>query len=282
MAPRKPASPKAPKPLKLKIPKGIPMPKGNNKEPKALTPQMKNFVEQYIIDFNGKRAAIDAGYSPKTAQEQGSRLLSYPIIEKAVAKAIEARNKRTHRTQDRVLNEVWHIAMSNANNLIQYRRTCCRYCYGEFNRYQRTAGEMERDEIEHEAAIIKADTEGVKLTEKQRTFDRQGGIGFDPRKDPNPDCGECFGEGYGSAHIMDTRKLAPEDLAAYAGVKITKDGIQVLMHDKATHIDKLMRHMNLMDPKLTLKGDPENPLTMLIQQMQGSALPVAGPEPDED
>ena len=34
------------------------------------------FVQEYLIDRNGRAAAVRAGYSPKTAQEQSSRLLS--------------------------------------------------------------------------------------------------------------------------------------------------------------------------------------------------------------
>jgi phage terminase small subunit len=32
-------------------------------------------VKEYVIDLNGKQAAIRAGYSPKTAEVQASRLV---------------------------------------------------------------------------------------------------------------------------------------------------------------------------------------------------------------
>ena len=41
-----------------------------------LTNRQKRFVEEYLIDLNARQAAIRAGYSPKTAQEQASRLLA--------------------------------------------------------------------------------------------------------------------------------------------------------------------------------------------------------------
>jgi phage terminase small subunit len=41
-----------------------------------LTPQQRSFVEAYCISFNGKKAAIEAGYSLKTARQQASRLLT--------------------------------------------------------------------------------------------------------------------------------------------------------------------------------------------------------------
>jgi len=41
-----------------------------------LTSKQEVFVREYAIDKNATQAAIRAGYSEKTAQEQGSRLLS--------------------------------------------------------------------------------------------------------------------------------------------------------------------------------------------------------------
>lgn len=42
----------------------------------VLTPKQLAFCEQYIIDLNGTQAAIRAGYSPKTANEQAAQLLA--------------------------------------------------------------------------------------------------------------------------------------------------------------------------------------------------------------
>lgn len=41
-----------------------------------LTEKQKAFVREYLVDLNATQAAIRAGYSPKTATEQGSRLLT--------------------------------------------------------------------------------------------------------------------------------------------------------------------------------------------------------------
>lgn len=42
----------------------------------TLTPKQALFVREYLIDRNGTQAAIRAGYSVKTANEQASRLLT--------------------------------------------------------------------------------------------------------------------------------------------------------------------------------------------------------------
>lgn len=41
-----------------------------------LTPKQEAFIREYLIDLNATQAAIRAGYSEKTATEQGSRLLT--------------------------------------------------------------------------------------------------------------------------------------------------------------------------------------------------------------
>ena len=39
----------------------------------------------------------------------------------------------------------------------------------------------------------------------------------------------------------------------------------------------------MFNDKLTLKGEAENPLTLLIRQIQGNAMPVvANPPPDDE
>ena len=52
-----------------------------------LTPKQEAFVQEYLIDLNATQAAIRAGYSEKTANEQGSRLLANVKIAKAIAEA---------------------------------------------------------------------------------------------------------------------------------------------------------------------------------------------------
>jgi len=46
--------------------------------------KQRAFIQEYLIDFNATQAAIRAGYSPRSAQVTGSRLLSNAIIHKAI------------------------------------------------------------------------------------------------------------------------------------------------------------------------------------------------------
>jgi phage terminase small subunit len=51
---------------------------------KELNPKQRRFVDEYLVDLNAKQAAIRAGYSPKTAESQGSRLLSHAKVSEAI------------------------------------------------------------------------------------------------------------------------------------------------------------------------------------------------------
>ena len=84
----------------------------------ALTEKQKRFVEEYLIDLNATQAAIRAGYSAKTANEQGARLLVNVSIQKAISRAMTARSNRTNISQERVVNELAKIAFLNIADLI--------------------------------------------------------------------------------------------------------------------------------------------------------------------
>ena len=74
-----------------------------------LTEKQKQFCNEFIIDFNGTQAAIRAGYSPKTANEQAAQLLAKLSIQEYLKKLIENRNERTRITQDEVVANIVEV-----------------------------------------------------------------------------------------------------------------------------------------------------------------------------
>jgi phage terminase small subunit len=83
-----------------------------------LTLRQKRFVSEYLIDLNGKQAAIRAGYSPKTAEVQASQTLSMPKVQAAIAAAMARRSQRTEITQDTVLRELAVLAQSDLTHYV--------------------------------------------------------------------------------------------------------------------------------------------------------------------
>lgn len=82
----------------------------------ALTPMQARFVDEYLVDLNGKQAAIRAGYSAKTAAAQAARLLTKVNVADAVATAKAKRQERVEITQDEVIREVRAMAFSDHTN----------------------------------------------------------------------------------------------------------------------------------------------------------------------
>ena len=71
-----------------------------------LEEKQKMFCKEYLVDFNGTQAAIRAGYSKKTANEQASRLLAKVNVQTYLKQLIEKRNERTKITQDEVIADI--------------------------------------------------------------------------------------------------------------------------------------------------------------------------------
>ncbi len=62
---------------------------------KQLTPKQELFCREYLKDLNATQAAIRAGYSEKTANEQASRLLANVNVQNFVAELKAARIEQT-------------------------------------------------------------------------------------------------------------------------------------------------------------------------------------------
>lgn len=71
-----------------------------------LSPKQLKFVQEYLLDLNATQAAIRAGYSAKTAQEQSSRLLSNVIVSDAIAALKIERAERTKVNADWLLTRL--------------------------------------------------------------------------------------------------------------------------------------------------------------------------------
>lgn len=238
----------------------------------GLTDLQQRFVDEYLVDLNGTQAAIRAGYSPDSARQMASENLSKPYIQAAIADARKAQQERTQVDADRVVTEAWNIMLADPRELVQVKVGCCRHCWGEGFRYQRTVGEFNHDREQH--ALKNA---------APAEFDEKGGIGFDPLKPPHPACPDCGGDGHPRTVLADTRRLSPRAIALYAGAKMTKYGIEISMHDKGAAMEKLFKHLGLYEKDNQQKTDPLAALLHSIANGNGNGFrPVANdPEAPE-
>lgn len=201
----------------------------------GLTAQQRRFVAEYLKDGNATQAAIRAGYSKKNADKIGPELLGKTRVAQAIAQQQKASIERTLGSADEVLSRMWQLATFDANQLSQYRRGACRYCWGFGHQYQW------RDMVECEEKRLEA-TE----RDKREPVD-VGGYGYDHNREPNPDCPRCNGDGIGQPYFADTRKLPPDAALAYSGVKLGKNGVEITAISRERMYEAVMKRLGLAD-----------------------------------
>ena len=193
---------------------------------------MQVFILEYIKDFNGTRAAIDAGYSPKTARQKAVELLNDPRIDAAINEAIKDRAKRLRIDADSVLYKWWQIANADPNELTQLRRFNCRYCWGDDHEYQWTPKQYER-------ACLDAQKDD------QPEPYNLGGSFYEKKRAPHPDCPECGGDGAEQVYFADPTELSPQAKLLYQGVEQTKFCVKINMVDQMKALDNVARHLGM-------------------------------------
>ena len=82
-----------------------------------MTDKQARFCEEYMIDLNATQAAIRAGYSPKTANEQAARLLANVSIQNRIAQLQAEQSRRTGVSADPSTCGSWaKVAFVNAGD----------------------------------------------------------------------------------------------------------------------------------------------------------------------
>ena len=203
------------------------------------------------MDFNAAQAAIRAGYAPTYAGQYGHNLLK----EAGIAERIEIRKQELAAaaaiTPEWVLSQWLKLATADPNELSQVRRVNCRYCHGFDHQYKWTPAEY--------ADAVNAALDAKPPREPPCGY---GGLDFDHNADPHPDCPECAGEGVEVVKVSDTRKLTPQGKGLFAGVKQTKDGIQVLVRDQDAALANISRFLGMSVEKKELSGPGGKPLAI--------------------
>lgn len=85
----------------------------------ALSLKHQRFVAEYLVDKNATQAAIRAGYSKRTARQQGARLLTNAVIAAAVAEKAEKQVEKLEITAERVLRELALLGFANMEDYMR-------------------------------------------------------------------------------------------------------------------------------------------------------------------
>lgn len=176
------------------------------------------FIGEYVKDWNATAAVKRAGYVGDFASSEASRRMRRPCVRREVEKVRAATIEKVQLSTVQVIEDIANVLNADPRELIETRVESCRFCHGEGHRYQYTLNEWRNAEF-------KADATGKRANP-------QGGIGFNPHRDPHPDCPECFGKGNVIEDLKDTRFLSPAAQALYIGVERTKSGLKINMRSK--------------------------------------------------
>jgi phage terminase small subunit len=83
-----------------------------------LSPRQRAFVDEYLIDCNGRQAAIRAGYSENSAEQQAHRLLTNAKVNAAIQANLAARSERTNINADWILRRLHDELQADMADLI--------------------------------------------------------------------------------------------------------------------------------------------------------------------
>ena len=84
----------------------------------GLSRKMERFCTEFIVDMSVTGAAVRAGYSEKTAAQQGSRLLRKPEVAALVRRLHKEKLDRVDLRAENVIKELATIAFSDVRSLL--------------------------------------------------------------------------------------------------------------------------------------------------------------------
>ncbi len=86
---------------------------------KPLPPRRQAFVREYLRDLNASRAARDAGYAPRSASVEASRLLANPEVQTEITRQRAILAEQSNVTPEKIVAELAVIAFSDLGDYIR-------------------------------------------------------------------------------------------------------------------------------------------------------------------
>lgn len=84
----------------------------------GMTAKQQRFCDEYLIDLDGTKAAIRAGYSPKTAGVIASENLKKPKLKQYIAERMAEKEKQLIADQDEVLKYLTKVLRGESQSEI--------------------------------------------------------------------------------------------------------------------------------------------------------------------
>jgi hypothetical protein len=236
---------------------------------RKLNPLHAAFVAAILEDPDEKPGpAYERIYGPQKgghALLSGLRLLRRPDVSAELARLKAERIERRGITAEETVREITLLAKADPRALFEVIRGACRYCHGAGHLYHRTPREF-REAWQKHMADHPEDSAGL-------TFDHEGGVGFNLRTRPHPDCPECSGLGEVYEVIKDSRDWPDGAARLFSGLHRTKDGLKITMRSQ----DGALKLAAQMHDLLTRQPEDADTLTPPPTVIQYEATDAAKP-----
>lgn len=218
----------------------------------GLTAKMVAFVEAYVRSRNAT-VAYDEAYEARggkyeTRRDNGSTLLNDPRIKAAIAARQRVATEASGTSVAWLLERFVRIATADPRELIGLKIGCCRYCHGVDHAYHW----REREYLE---ALDKAEAEQRANPSAEVQYpDPGGGLDFNATHPPRPDCPQCHGEGLERFVPRDTDNLSEQALLLYGGIKVKKDGYEIIIADRGKALENATRMVGGFSDNVKVSG----------------------------
>lgn len=223
----------------------------------ALTLKQENFCQFYVAsrDPSGSyRAAYDCAPTATDAGIRGAanELLRNPTIAARVKELIAtATVNQIAKPLAEIIDVIDQMASVDYDELSSEGVGSCRHCWGVGHAYHWKDFEYAEAWDAWEARARQAKVDGEP---EPPMPDCSGGLDYRFTRPPNPDCPRCEGNGRIYQRNVDTSKLSPAARLVYQGTKVTKNGRETIVVDKAKIIDMQVRLRGGFKDNIALGG----------------------------
>ena len=243
------------------------------KNPGPLNTRQKEFIRHLRLDpHRVATRAYEKAYDAKgmAASVNASRLLTDPRVQAEIDRQDRELGCANKLEAAEIFMHLHDLATADPRDLMEYHRGACRYCWGAGHRYQMTAAELEKAIAEYKASSA------GKKDPVCAFFDYKGGVGFRRKREPNPACPECEGDGVGYTHVRDTRTVPAAAARLFAGIKETRDGFEVKTRSQDKALELAMRAAGMFSERKT--DDETTPPPVAVTYMEQDASAPAAPQ----
>jgi phage terminase small subunit len=193
------------------------------------------FCREYIKRLQVAKSAIKAGYSPHSAEQIGSELLSRPRVQTRIAELLEERRKRFEPTEARIIEELSVIVYSRFDD------------FGALKKGLRLPDidDLLMGNVPRGTDSTKKGSKGSQVTDNEEDEDDDFNVPLDILQ-------EYQKVEYKYVDFELTEDIDPKLIPAIQFIKQGRNGIELKLHDKTPAIQLMMRYLGLLKDNLKI------------------------------